>query len=277
MWPSRWRPGRRAGLLAPLALLAGGALAAACTDIPTGPEEPFSIEFRGLPFPAVIVGDTLRDASGSPATLSATVFNVDGQPIPNAPLMFIIPGRGARLVEGGFVVGDSVVGRSGGVAIYARVPGLQSLPETLFVVPAGPDSLARVPKDTLEVVYDVLPQPDLSGPLEVRVVRQAAPGAEPVGVAHWPVAYTLVARGDTIARQDTSLVWLVQESSLTPATADTTDGAGRAAVRVRVNPFSRDIDGLDSVVVYVNTPRFGRTLPADTLSTRFTIRLRARS
>jgi hypothetical protein len=276
-WPGRWT-----ALVAPLALVVGGALAAACTDIPTGPEEPFSIEFRGLPFPAVVLGDTLRAADGSIAPLTATVYNVEGQAIAGAPIEFIIPGSGASLIDGVYLRGDSIVGRTGGVLIYARVGGLQSLPETVFVVRAGPDSLARVAADTLTLTYDVLPRPDTSTALEVRVVRRDSQSTGGLaGVEHWPVSYTLVVRGDTVAREDTSLVWLVQEgSSFTPATADTTDATGRAALRVRVNAFSPDIDGLDSAVVYVSTPRSGPALPGTALPgspTRFTIRFRARS
>ncbi|MHB1225755.1 MAG: hypothetical protein ACYC2G_17130 [Gemmatimonadaceae bacterium] len=273
-WRGRWR-GRWAALAAPLALVAGGVLAAACTDIPTGPEEPFSIEFRGLPFPVVVRGDTLRAADGSPAPLSATVYNVDGQPIAGAPIEFLIPGRGATLLPGGYVRGDSIVGRTGGVLVYARIASLQSLPETVFVAPAGPDSLLRVAPDDLVLTYDVLPQPDTSAALEVRVVRSDPQSADGLaGVEHWPVSYTLVLDGDTLAREDTSLVWLVQGAALTPATADTTDATGRAALRVRVNAFSPDVDGLDSAVVYVSTPRPGPTLPGSPI--RFTIRFRAR-
>lgn len=271
------RPGRWSALAAPLALIVGGALAAACTDIPTGPEEPFSIEFRGLPFPAVVRGDTLRAADGSAARLSATVYNVKGEAIAGAPIEFLIPGRGATLHDGAYVVGDSVVGRAGAVLIYARTAGLQSLPETVFVVPAGPDSVVRVAGDDLTLTYDVLPQPDTSAALEVRVVRSDPASTDGLaGVEHWPVSYALVLRGDTVARGDTSLVWLVQDGSrLSPATADTTDATGRAALRVRVNAFSPDIDGLDSAVVYVSTPRPGSPLPGS--PTRFTIRFRARS
>ncbi len=256
----------------PLALLAGGALAAACTDIPTSPDEPFSIEFRGLPFPAVVLGDTLRDASGTAARLTATVYNVNGTPISDPPLAFIVPGRGATVLDGGYLRGDSITQR--GVAVYARVNGLQSLPETVHVVPGVPDTLIRVADATLELIHDPLPQPDTSAALRVRVARADTASADGLtGLEHWPVYFTLVAHGDTIAPRDTSLVWLVQASSLTPATADTTDATGNVAVRVRANGFAPDIDGLDSVVVYVSTPR----LNAVPLTTRFTIRLRARS
>lgn len=262
---------RRLWRAIPLAFLAGGALTAACTDIPTGPDEPFSIEFSALPFPAVVLGDTLRAADGTPAALRATVYNVNGTPIIDPPLEFLVPGRGATLLGGVYIRGDSIVQR--GVPIYARVNGLQSLPLTLYVVPAAPDTLIQVADATLELIHDVLPQPDTSGALKVRVARADVGSAgDLAGVEHWPVYFTLVAHGDTIARQDTSLVWLVQASSLTPATADTTDATGTAAVRVRANGFSRDIDGLDSVVVYVSTPR----LNAAPLTTHFTIRLRAR-
>ncbi len=256
----------------PLALLAGGALTAACTDIPTGPDEPFSIEFRGLPFPAVVLGDTLRAADGTLAQLTATVYNVNGKPILDPQLEFLIPGKGATMLDGGYLQGDSIV--KAGVAVYARANGLQSLPQTVYVVTAVPDTLIRVADEGLELIHDPLPQPDTSGALKVRVARVDGTAADSLtGVEHWPVYFTLVARGDTIARQDTSLVWLVQASSLTPATADTTDATGAVAVRVRANGFSPDIGGLDSVVVYVNTPR----LNAAPLTTRFTIRLRARS
>ena len=67
---------RRGGRLA----ATGGvalALAAACSDVPTDPTEPFSLS-ASLPVPAVVVGDVMRDLNGEPAPVRVTVYNGRG-------------------------------------------------------------------------------------------------------------------------------------------------------------------------------------------------------
>lgn len=265
---------RRWSRVLPPAILAGGMLlGAACSGAPTGPDHPFSMELLPLPFPAVVLGDSLRDPDGVATPLTAAVYDVHGDRIPDADVTFIVPGAGVTVLEGGYLFGDSIVGSDGRVRVYAQAGGLQSLPGGIYVVHA-PDTLVRVAEVEQELEYSVLPTPDVSDPLTVRVARadDSAPSGL-AGVGHWPVRYSLVVRGKEVTPGDSSLAWLVQEGSLTPATADTTSSNGSAALRVRVNPYNAEgIAGLDSVEVYVSTRKPGAPLAGSPV--RFVVRLR---
>lgn len=77
------------------ALIAAGIVAAtSCTDVPTEPDAVLSLSFDSLPSPSVVLGDTLRDSTGTARRLFATVFNFQGEVIPNAPVVFSSPDRG---------------------------------------------------------------------------------------------------------------------------------------------------------------------------------------
>lgn len=263
-------------LLPPTALLLAAAIAVACTDIPTASDHPFSIELLPPPFPAVVLGDTMRGADGVPAPLQAAVYNTSGERIEGAEVTYIITTPGASILDGGYIRGDSVVGPQGLVRVFAQAGGLQSLPREFNVVQA-PDSLEQVAPEELELEYSVLPDPDLSGPLSVRVLRLDEGSTSGVaGVGYWPVHFSLVVRGVEVAPGDSSLAWLVQKDALTAATADTTAASGEAALRVRVNPYNTEgIAGLDSVEVYVSSTRPGAQLNGSPV--RFVIRLRPAS
>ncbi len=241
---------RRAARRRGLALL-GGALGAAalaaCTDVPSSPETPFSIAFEHLPFPAVVLGDLLRDSTGAVASLEATVFNAAGEPIPDASIEYFVVGGAAVLLPGNQVRGDTLDGE---VRITAVAGGIPSLPRTLRVV-RRPDSLAG-PTGAIEPIqYTPLPNPTLnrSGPLTVRVLATPA-GAQAVGVPSWVVRYEVLVEGVRVAPTDTSLVWLVNDAGR-PAVLDTTDAGGEATLRLRVDGANPAIDDLDSVVVSV--------------------------
>jgi hypothetical protein len=238
--------GRRA---APLALLVGGAaVAAACTEVPTGADTPFSIEFR-LPFPAVVVGDTLRDSTGAVAPLAAVAYNADGDPIPAAPIGYFVVGGAAVLLDGGLVRGDTA-GRT--VRVSADANGIPSLPLQLAVV-ARPDSLAGPDEAPDTLRYGVIPDPalDRSEALTVRVLS-VPEGGTAAGVASWVVRYRLVLGEDTlpVGIGDTTLAWLVDDNGR-PSALDTTDASGAASRRVRVNGLNPAIDAVDSLVISV--------------------------
>ena len=269
----RWEgagPRRRTGLL-PVALVTCAAVAAACSDVATGPNDPFAIEFNTLPAPAVVIGDTLRDALGVAVPLSATVYNADGQPIADAPVEFLLPGRGASLLPGNYVFGDSLVAGDT-LRVYARVNGLQSLPLHLSVVPR-PDSLAGSGDEVRTLAYDLAPRPDTSGRLEATVLRHDATATSGVSpVRRWLVRYTLVVGTDTIAPTEDAPVFVVDDQLLDRrSVVDTTDASGHVARRVRVNPYAPGVDAIDSVVVYVSA--YDRAAPLAGAPLRYIVRL----
>lgn len=231
------RARRRAGL-------AGAAVIAVvgCTDVPTGADVPFSLEFERLPFPAVVAGDVLRDTTGAPAPLAASAYNVDGDAIASTPIRYLLVGDAAVLESGAVVRGVTAGDTTSVTAIAGDVP---SLPQTLWVVPR-PDTLAgpTAPPDTVRAGTP----PATLRPVEVRLFARA--GGTPVPVRSWVLRYRLIVRGDTLAPSDTALVWLVDDQGR-PSAIDTTDAGGVAARRVRVNGLNPAIDALDSVVVSV--------------------------
>lgn len=252
----RERRARRPRAVARGAIAATGLaalLAGACTDVPTGADVPFSLEFERLPFPAVVAGDLLRDSIGVAVPLGAVAFNVAGEPIAGAPIAYLIVGDAATLEAGGFVRG---VEAGDTVRITAVAGDVPSLPRLLRVVPR-PDSLAGPdePPDTLR--YSIPPNPALdTATVRTQLFSRASGTAVPV--RSWVVRYRLVIDGDTLAPNDTTRAWLVDEQGRRSA-IDTTDADGVASRRVRVNSLADGIDDLDSLVVSV-TP-MGITTP----------------
>ena len=238
-------PRRRALLLATAA--GAAAAVAACTDLPSSPDEAFSIEFESLLFLVVVLGDSLRDSTGTARPVSATAFNVDGTALPASAVQYLLVGAGATLLPGNFVRGDTLDAE---VQVRAVAGTLPSLPRALRVVPR-PDSLAGPTTAIPAIEYGLpfSPTADRSDPVAVRVLNTADPAAT-AAVQSWVVRYRLVIRGDTVPLSDTSLVWLVDDANRRSA-IDTTDADGQASRRVRVNGLNPLVDDLDSVVVSV--------------------------
>jgi hypothetical protein len=236
---------------APLLLLAVAALGAACAEAPTGTEA-FALGFERLPFPAVVVGDTLRDETGAVAPLAAQVFGADGTPLDEVPVTYLLLDPGATLLEGGYVRGDSA-GET--VEVVAEGAGIPSLPLTLTVVPAAPDTLALLTTEPDTARYssrgpkNPFVLADTSGRLEVQVLH-APEGAESDGVASWVVRYDMTIYAGTQVVGNDTLAMLVGENNRS-SPLDTTDTQGRAWRRILLNGARPAIDAVDSVVVSV--------------------------
>ena len=59
---------------------------AACSDLTSTPGGPQSLSIDSLPFPAVVVGDTLRDTLGVAAPVTAKVYDGANRVIAGAPV-----------------------------------------------------------------------------------------------------------------------------------------------------------------------------------------------
>ena len=88
------------GVLALLSLIA-----VACIDLSTDPDEIVAIEFGDLPWPSIVAGDTLRDASGAIAPLMARLFDGNGDPA-DGPVEFLVQEPGLRIVNGNMLVAE---------------------------------------------------------------------------------------------------------------------------------------------------------------------------
>lgn len=233
---------------APLLLLAGAALAAACAEAPTG-SEPFAISFDRLPFPAVVVGDTLRDASGAAAPLAAVVYNADGSVLDDAPVSYLVLDAGATLLDGGYLLGAE---EAATVDVVAETAGIPTPPLRFAVVPFAPDSLALLTPDPDTARYQPrgsISLADTSARLETQVLH-VPEAAAPEGVSSWVVRYDLVLYAGATPVANDSLAFMIGENGR-ESPLDTTDANGRTWRRILLNGSRSAIDAVDSAVVSV--------------------------
>ena len=247
---------RRGGRLA----ATGGAalaLAAACSDVPTDPAEPFSMSVS-LPFPAVVADDVLRDASGQEAPIQVTVYNGKGEIIPDAPVTY-------RLVdaEPGIVVDatgrvSAVRPASGELARDVRIVvdagGLQSPPLELDVV-ERPDSLhlPRTETDTLRWSNIPNAPENRSDTLTAYLWHLPAPDADSVPVPSWIVRYAYAVNGGAATTDSTAQFWLADDNGSRHSPLDTTDASGRVLRRLRVTPGLAGVEHVDVVITVLGS------------------------
>jgi hypothetical protein len=235
------------------ALVAASASVAGCIDFSTSPDEISAIVFEDLPWPSIVAGDSLRDASGAVAQLGALLFDGSGDVVAG-PLEFLSQKPSVRIVDGVLVVADDTA--TGTATLLASTTGLQSITRTLDVVPA-PDSIAAdgaiVP---LEWVVPDDPLENVSGAIGARVFSRA--GEEPADVRSWVVSFKLEASDREILPGDTTQLFLVGENGR-PSSIDTTDTQGRASRRLRL----RIAPGLvppDSAIITISASYKGTPL-----------------
>jgi hypothetical protein len=208
----------------------------ACTDIPTDADKILSIEVGELPFPSVVVGDTLRDTTGVAAPLSPLAFNFQGEPVLSPPFRFRAVDRGVTVDSvRGFVVGDSV--RVTPARVVATLGSLQAF--IPIIVTLRPDTVvAAHARDTL--LYSLTDTTkNKSDPMSVTVRHSLT--ATDSAVNGWLVSFAV------LYPDDTAFVRLVDERGA-PSSIDTTDASGIAGRRIRMDAAHlRAIN--DSVVV----------------------------
>ncbi len=229
-----------------LASLTMGAAMLSCSEFGTDADAAVAIEIDPIELPAIVVGDSLRDAAGQVVSLSARAFNSSNDVISSAPIRFYV-------LDTGVVALDSITGRvfgrrPGQATVIASIGGLQSeritirvtlRPDTLF----GLDSLRRSMPFSLRGATN-------SGDLRVFLGHDSltAAGADTsVAVPNYLVRFRIAApTGDSASVSDTTRVVLANEADR-PSVADTTDARGIAARRLRLSAAVNIVP--DSVVV----------------------------
>jgi hypothetical protein len=223
----------------------------------TDASEIVSIEFSPLPMPAVVAGDTLRDTTGKATPLAAKLFTAAGHEATGAAITFLTPDSLVTISVAGILVAKPNV--SGLVRLVATGAGLQSVQQQIQVVPR-PDTI--VPKsivDTLRFFIPDDPKTNVSGEIGVKVESFDSTTQTYKPVPKWIVHFRLVFRGDTVAAQDTSVVFLMDASGKRSAT-DTTDDAGGASRRVRYKVSGQAV-ALDSIIVLAESKYRGTLVP----------------
>lgn len=236
----------------------------ACSDINTDPHSVASIALDTIPFPAVVAHDTLRDSLGVARPLHATAYNPAGDALTGVPITYLAADSGVTVDSvTGVVVADTA--RVTPVRIIAEAGGLQTMADTIYVVPA-PDSVAAVnPQDTL--AYSLSDSTlNVSTGLTVKVMhRNGTPS--PLPVRGWIVSYTIVAPADTLLAQ------LVGDNGRA-ARIDTTavDGTASRQIRIRPGRLSATTDSVivNAMIRYRGAPIVGAPL-------RFVLQVKPRS
>jgi hypothetical protein len=181
--------------LVPAGVLAAGAALVACFELSGPPSGLSSISAILAAWPAVAVGDALRDSTGEVAPLRVAAYDADGDSVTDATVTFIALDTGLHVDAAGVVHGDNV--RSTAARIVAQVSRggdvLQTPVLSIGVVPR-PDSVAPTQDTTFAAksVPIVDPAPITSDPLAVKVLRRGSAGAAPAGVQFWVVRYEIV-------------------------------------------------------------------------------------
>ncbi|MDB4884393.1 MAG: hypothetical protein JWL95_3159 [Gemmatimonadetes bacterium] len=255
-------------LLSPRVLVGAIAAVAAlsCGEVPTLPDGIAYISPVILPSPAVALGDTLRDSTGTAAPIRLYGIGKAGDTIAVTPTFIVtsVPGRGVKLSPSGVVVGDSI--RT--VSIVGQVgTRLQTPPVTLDVVPQ-PDSIQASSNTRITLTATGTELLVTSEPLAVLVTSGS--GATRVGVRSIIVRYR-VSRWfpASFVFPDTTLT-LLDDAGRFQGTdgrtsVDTSDGSGTASRRVRSLPV-----GYDSIEVTASANNL-KGLPLRGTPVRFTI------
>jgi phosphotransferase system HPr-like phosphotransfer protein len=220
----------RAALLAALGV---GLVGGGCAEIGTDPAVPASIEFSKLPFPAIAVGDSLRDTLGVAVPLRAIVRNIGGDEIVDAPLRYL--SRDTLLVV------DSVTGHvfararpsTNPVSVASRFEQSLQILSTLRVTNA-PDTAFRTDTAALRslVSEGVIGAAD-SNTVAVEVRVQGPDEADALqNVNGWLVRFAVVRPANRL-NDTAAAVYLVDDRGRA-GQVDTTGTEGLASRRVRV-------------------------------------------
>jgi hypothetical protein len=225
-------------------------VATSCIDLSTDPDEIVAIEFPEFPWPSIVAGDTLRDASGAVVPLTVRLLGGDGDVV-TGPVEFLTQQSSIHVIAGDLLVADdTATGRAG---IIASTTGIQSVVRQIEIV-AAPDSIdADGAVSALAWVVPDDPNLNTSQPLGGRVL--SAPN---VGVRSWIVTFQLEAGGRVIAESDTTQIYLVGDNGR-PSYADTTDLLGKASRRVRLK-VAPGLIPPDSAVITVRASYKGAPL-----------------
>jgi hypothetical protein len=232
-------------------------IATACVLLPacaetTGPDEPFSLTFHPLPSPSIVSGDSLRDIDGAAVPLSATVFNLRGEPIDMETEFVALDTSGAIVINPltGFVKAEGT--RRGTARIVARSGTLQAAPVQLQIVPAPSAAAAFGTIDTLRYSFSN-PSLNTSDALEVKVTRDSANAPVPA----YLVRFRLEDPADTVVARlvdDAGRTSTVDRSGA--VSIDTTGSLGTAAGvasrRIRLTPSASLRLPVDSIVVFAD-------------------------
>jgi hypothetical protein len=216
--------------------------------VSTDPNSILSIQLVPPQLPSIVLGDSLHDTTGAVDSLHATAYNAQGDSVPIAAIRFLmIAGRPVAHVDSvsGQVVGDSV----GAARVLASVPGLQTLPQNLFVV-LRPDSLT--PLDSAHYAIDYNQGTGRDTLFPIRVVLKNFSPPDTTGIGPYRVQYQFT---NTVPNNnnDPTQVQLVNPA-LVPQLVDTTDASGQSTLSLRATLLATAFNDTIGVSVFAYRP-----------------------
>jgi len=252
----------RSWRVALLAALGVGAASVACAEIGTDPAVPASIEVARFPFPAVAVGDSLRDTLGVAVPLRAIVRNISGDVIEDAPVRYL--SRDTLLIV------DSLSGHVFAQALPTPNPAsvaarFELALQILASVPVtnAPDTAFRTDAAALPALVSeaVIGAAD-SNTVAVQVRVQFRADAEVLqNVNAWLVRFAVV-RPANLRNDTAAAVYLVDDRGRAGQVDTTgTDGFASRRVRVRSSRFPAAGIAQDTIEVEAAVMRRGTAVP----------------
>jgi hypothetical protein len=236
-------------------------------DAMSDPSAVAALDFTGIPFPAVVTGDSIRDTLGAAAPLRATAYDGNGNEIPGAPIVYFSLDTGVVVHPDGHLVATR---RDGTLRLLASFAGLQSQIRTIQVTRL-PDSVAATSPDTVALQY-ALPDAasNVSPGIALRLTSSDTTGGVSANVAGWVVRWRLIHAGDTLALTDTSSFALWDAGGTRHSLRDTTGTDGTSARRLRV--YANQLPPQpDSVIVVAEVRALGAQVPGSPL--RFVVNI----
>ena len=208
-----------------------GAACAGCTDVSTDPQVPVSLQFDSLPALAVVVGDTMRGDSLTPARVSVRAFDGNGGMVRDSQLRVLgidtTSVRAFRLISGFRIVGLT---EAAAVRVVAQAGALQSQTQT-FAVVAAPTGIVKSNAVNDSIFYNRSDTTLRYADVGVNVIRQAAPESTVVALNGLRVRFSI----DSFSRAVLDSVRVVGTGSGRPATSAVVTG-GAATVRIKAYP-----------------------------------------
>lgn len=254
--PRRRRPLGR--LLAPLGIVAAGMIGC---DALTAPGGIGALDFTGIPFPAVVSGDSMRDAAGVATPLTATVYNGRGDVITDAEVSFVSLDTGVIIDADGYL---RATRRSGSVRIVASFGGLQSQ-QRVIQVAREPDQIVAPAQFDVALQYRI---PDnstnVSPALSFTLRTGDVLGDETPNVPGWLVRWRIIHDGDTLSVTDTTKFALWAPSGSRHSLRDTTKADGVSSRRLRVYANGLPLQQ-DSIIVVAEIFSRGVHVPGSPL------------
>lgn len=254
------RLARPFGTAAALLLALGG-----CLELSSPGGGVFTVSEVRLPFPSVVVGDSLRDTLGVAQRLRIVGLTASGDTVDDVPTWVALD-RGIRITAEGFVIGDSI---RQGARIVGQVGGLQAPPVTLSVVPAPVE--ARTDQALRPVTNWTRPLGDTTHVASASMnVRVLAAGESSPGVSGWIVSFAILRQPAPTANGDPSVY--LAESVNRRTSIDTTDANGNASRLVVLRPVGASTTGADTVIVQATVRYRGQQLSGSPI--QFTVPFR---